>query len=464
MLAACAGGEGASTAQDVSRPVYIAPSDTPQSSAHSGTPFALVTAPVPAMTPRSGGPLTLQQAVKLAVADNPGLAEIRARADALAAIPSQVGTLSDPVLSLNALNFPTDTFNFDQEPMTQVAIGLSQELPFPGKLGLREEAAGYEAEAVASDAEEKRLMLIRDVKLVWWNLFYLDRALEIVDRNQDLLRQFVEIASAKYEVGQGLQQDVLLAQVELSQLLDRAIRLTGMRRTEEARLNALLNRTTDVPIALPTSVATALSPSAPEESWFRLAEQDRPLLAAQKRRIDAADSRLELARKDYYPDFKVGAAYGFRGGSDPGGGSRSDFASLLFSMNLPVFTGRKQDRAVDQRHAEVLQRTYAMQDSREQVFKEISTALADYRRAREQFELLEGGTIPQAQQTVASMLAGYQTNQVDFLNLVRAQITLYNFEIQRWNVLSVANQSVAQIAAATGQEDVAISGSETNVD
>ena len=171
---------------------------------------------------KAGNPddLTLQAAAELAVQDNPGLAQIKSRAQAMAAIPSQVGTLPDPMLSFNALNLPTDTFDTRQEPMTQMQFGLSQTIPFPGKLSLREQAASYEAAAALQDVAEARNWLLRNVKNLWWQIFYLDHALQIVESNRILLKQFIQIARTKYEVGEGLQQDVLLAQLELSKLLD----------------------------------------------------------------------------------------------------------------------------------------------------------------------------------------------------------------------------------------------------
>lgn len=395
--------------------------------------------------------LTVDAAVDIAVRDNPGLAEMNARAQALGAIPSQVGTLADPVISFNAMNLPTDTFDLSQEPMTQLQVGLSQVFPFPGKLGLDKAAAEHEATAAGEDVAEARLRLVRDVKQTWWNLFYLDRALETVVRNQRLLRQFVEIAQTKYRVGQGLQQDVLLAQVELSKLLDLEIQLTGMRRTEQARLAALLNWPSGRAVSIPRAVRTELPRVVPEARLQQRAQAKRPLLAAAASRIEAARKRLARAKRDYYPDFKVGTAYGFRSGSDAVRGSRADFASLMLSMNVPVFAARKQAKAVDQRSSELLKQRFALQDRVEQVREEIASALADYRRAREQFELFKTGIVPQARQTVAAMLAGYQVNKVDFLNLVSAQITLYNYETRYWQALSAAYQALAALAAAVGE-------------
>jgi outer membrane protein TolC len=414
----------------------------------------LVTTPSSVSMAVATVPLSLDQAIAIAVADNPSLAMIKARAQALSTIPTQAGALADPMLSVNALNLPTDTFEINQEPMTQVPqISISQDLPFPGTLGLRRELAEYEALAAVEAVAEKRLTLIQDVKLVWWNLMYVDQALEIVAKNQDLLRELVNITQTKYAVGDGLQQDVLLAEVELSKLLDEELRLQGMREVEQARLNALLNRPTHLPILLPAFDKKSLPELKAEAVLLALAQDNQPVLMAQQKEIEAARARLALAKKDYYPDFKVGAAYGVRHGNDNSGDSRPDFASIMFSMSLPIYID-KLDSAVGQRQSELLKQMYALQDAGLEVQKNVSTAVADYQRVRQQIELLEKGIIPQAQQTVSSMIAGYQVGQVDFLSLVNAELILFNFEIQFWKMISIAHQSLAQLVAATAQINI----------
>ncbi len=397
--------------------------------------------------------LTLQAAVNIAVQDNPNLAQIQARSEAMAAIPSQVGTLPDPVISFNALNLPVDTFDVNQENMTQLQTGLSQVFPFPGKLALREESAKYEAKAAVHDVTEARWHLLRDIKKNWWALFYLDRSLEILSLNRKLLQQFVEVAATKYEVGEGLQQDVLLAQLELSKLLDNEIKLNGARKRVEAQLNALLDHSADQKILLPKAVEESIPPLLKEPSLFQLADRYRALLASRRESVNAARSRVDSAKKDFYPDFKVGAFYGVRDDL-PSGQSRADFLSLKLSMNIPIFAATKQQKAVDQRNKELMQRRYALQDEWNEVRTQISTAYGNYQQYKQQAELFKGGIIPQARQTVASMLAGYQVNKVDFLNLVRSQITLYNYETQYWMALSGANQALARLTAVVGKEEI----------
>ncbi|BCG63417.1 MAG: outer membrane protein, heavy metal efflux system [Methyloprofundus sp.] len=417
------------------------------------TPFLLLLVLSSIVNAEQAPLLTLQSAVDIAVQDNPSLAQIQARSEALAAIPSQVGTLPDPVISFNALNLPVDTFNLGQENMTQMQGGISQAFPFFGKLALREQAANYQAEAASYDVIEARFRLLRDVKKTWWALFYLDRALEIIIVNQNLLRQFVKIASTKYEVGEGLQQDVLLAQLELSKLLDTEIVLTGAIATTKAQLNALLDLPANHAISLPKKTEEDLPDLQTESVLFAQAESYRALLGSKRETIHAAQSRLDLAKKDYYPDFQVGAFYGGRADT-LSGQQRADFLSLKLSMTVPIFAASKQRKAVDQRNSELMQQRYALQDQWNNVRAEISTAYSDFQQTKNQTVLFKSGIIPQARQTVASMLAGYQVNKVDFLNLVRSQITLYNYETQYWKALTQANQALAQLTAVVGKEEI----------
>jgi cobalt-zinc-cadmium efflux system outer membrane protein len=406
--------------------------------------------------------LSIDAAVTIALADNPGLAAMQARAEALAAIPSQQGALPDPRLSLNMLNFPTDSFDFTQEAMTQLQVGFSQNLPFPGKLGLRAMAAEHDTSAARWAVDEIRLTLVRDVKTMWWNLYFTDRALGIVARNVELLRQFVDVAQTKYKVGKGLQQDVLLAQLELSKLHEQDIELRGVRRNQSVRLNTLLNQPTNNPLQLPKQVVETLAEIGDETHLLALAAETRPILAARQSDIDAARARLGLARKDYSPDFLLGAAYGYRGGENLDGSDRADLLSITLSMNLPLYAGARQDKAVDQRSSQVLQNQYQLDDARAMVAAEVSQALADYQRSRDQASLLKLGIIPQAGQTVASMMAGYQVNKVDFLNLLRAQVTLFNYETRYWNAFSQANQARARLTAAVGGSPLAVEHDKAN--
>ena len=213
-----------------------------------------------------------------------------------------------------------------------------------------------------------------------------------------------------------------------------------------------LDQPANHPIFLPQRVSETLTDIADEQRLLKLAGETRPMLAARQSKIDAARAQLGLAKKEYSPDFNLGASYGYRGGENLDGSDRADFLSVMLSMNLPIYAGSRQDKAVDQRNSQVLFNQYRLDDARGMVASEVSQALADYQRYREQANLLKKGIIPQAGQTVASMLAGYQVNKVDFLDLVRTQVTLFNYETRYWKALSLANQARAHLTAAVGKK------------
>ena len=399
-------------------------------------------------------PLTLERAVAIALDNSPDLGALSAQSAALGVVAPQVGALPDPMLSLNAMNLPTDTFDFDQEPMTQLQLGVSQRFPYPGKRRLRRQAATSEFKASQAQFAEGRDALISKVRSAWWRLFALDRAVEIVDRNQDLMRDFIVIAQTKYTVGGGLQQDVLLAQLELTKLLDRESRLQGKRRSAQAHLNGLLDRRPDHAVSLNRVPASSELPQLPAQAELLIAAQEsRALLDVQREKLNAARTRRKLAERDRYPDFRVGAGYGYRQGEDPlRGGDRADLFSVLFSVTVPIYAGNKQSKAIEQRASEQAAHAYALSSVARSIETEIGQKVADYEAAREQVRLLDGAIIPQAEQTVASMLAGYQVNQVDFLNVVNGQLTLYNARINYWGALGEAKSALAGLAAAVGKE------------
>ena len=394
--------------------------------------------------------LTLNLAIEHALAGNPGLEEIKARAEALAAIPSQAGSMPDPTVNVGLLNVPTSNFNLHSEDMTMLEMGVSQTIPFPGKLALREKIAEQEALAAADSIDEARLRLAREVKQSWWRLFYYDRALNLLDETERVFQQLIDIAQAKYKIGKGTQQDVLLAQLELSKLKNEKLELISLRHTQNARLNALLDRGPEIPVRIPGEAEFKL-PDIVESNLQDKALQIRPLFAQHQKMLDAAQTKVDLAKQDFYPDFTVGGGYAFRQNT-PTGQSRSDFASVQLSMNVPIYANRKQAKAVDQRQSELLQEQYSLKDEHHKIQAEIAAKAAEYQQAKEKLLLLEHEIIPQAQQTVDSLLAGYQVSQTNFTDLLRTQLSLFQYQTQYWQALSGTQQLLAELSAAIGEE------------
>jgi cobalt-zinc-cadmium efflux system outer membrane protein len=394
--------------------------------------------------------LSLQQSVEQALSGNPSIAEIKSRAEAMAAIPSQEGALPDPTLNFGMLNVPTRSFNLQKEDMTMIEVGLSQTIPFPGKLALKEKAAEHEALAAASSVEDARLRLARDVKKAWWRLFYYDHALSVTEDAERFFQQLVDVAQVKYQVGQGNQQDVLMAQLELSKLKDEKLELAGMRHTENIQFNVLLNRERETPVRILRQEGNKL-PELTDAALQEQAMRSNPLFAQHNNMLDAARTKVELANKDFYPDLTVGSSYAFRQNA-PDGVVRSDFLSVNLSINLPIYAQQKQAKAVDQRRSELLREQYSAQDEHNKIHGEIAAKAAEYRHDKDRLALFEHEIIPQAEQTVRSLMAGYQVSKADFSDLLRSQMTLFQYQSQYWQALARSQQVLAELTALVGEE------------
>ncbi|HBB69636.1 MAG TPA: TolC family protein, partial [Geobacter sulfurreducens] len=185
----------------------------------------------------------LNSLVSRALAVNPELKASEARWEMFRNRVAQAGALADPMLMFKLQNFLLrDPLDSRRDPMSQRVIGISQELPFWGKRALKTEIADREAEALRWQVEERKLELARMVKETWYQLYLVDRELDIVERNIRVMDDFVTLAETRYSVGQGAQQDVFKGQVERSRMLDMQIALAQQRTSLQATLNTLLFR------------------------------------------------------------------------------------------------------------------------------------------------------------------------------------------------------------------------------
>lgn len=372
----------------------------------------------------------------------------KVKADSAMILPS--GSLPDPTLSLNLLNLPVDNFVFDQEPMTGKQIGIMQKFPFPGKLGLKEKIAEKGAMVSDENYNELRLQLIKNIKTAYYDLYYIDEAITTTEKNRELLSEFVNIAEKKYSVGKGLQQDVLKAQVELSRLLDRLLNQKQMREKIESNLNALLNRKTDQSY-VKTKEVTYRKVDLTYNDVEKLAVKRRPLFKAWQLRIDQNGDKVNLAEKEYWPDFSIFAAYTQRDVLQSGM-SGVDFLSGGITLQLPLYFWRKQGKQVEENQLLKLNSEQQFSNVKNQNLAALNNAFTDLIKNEERLDLYNTGIIPQASQALQSAMIGYQTDKVDFLTLVNNQMTLFNLQLEYAQILSDYNKNIAELEYLSGGE------------
>jgi outer membrane protein TolC len=392
---------------------------------------------------RAQDTLRVEDAVAQVRRANPMLQAARYEADALAETAPQAGALPDPVLSLGLRNRPLDGFGTDQM-MTMNWIGLSQTFPWPGNQGFGEERQEHFARAADLDADETEAALVARVKEVYFHLAYMDRALEIMASTRELLRDFLDVTTAKYAVGSGLQQDILQAQVAIARMTA-DITITEQNRVAmAARLNSLLGRpaTEHVPsLELPEPAG----PPPPVDSLMATAAVNRPSIRAARERALAAAAGYRAAQRDAYPDFTVMLGYGQRP-------QYEDLATIEVGIRLPLWSGSKQKPKIREMEAVQSREEARELDLHNETFARLSELRAAAERARSLSELYRTSIIPQAQAAVESALSAYRVGEVDYMTLLSNQTTVNRFETERVRLAAEYQASVAGIEALTGTE------------
>lgn len=391
--------------------------------------------------------LRLQPLIQEVLAVNPEIKADGKRWDAAKERPPQEGSLDDPMLSFEIVNLPTNSFSFSQDDMTMKQFSLSQTFPFFGKRGLRSEVAQREANAIGQGFRDKQNEIVRRVKETFYELYISDRSLEVVEKNREVLKEFVKIAETKYSVGKGIQQDVLKAQVELSKLLDEQIRLEQTRQAAAAKLNAILNRAPQTPLGRTEEVLKEEMTRDLKALQDRALE-NRPLLKALQEEVERSKAAHALARRRYFPDLTMSVAYGVR--EDSRIVNRSDMFSAGFSINIPLYFRTKQDRQVAETSALINSAREQYQAARNEVLSLVMQLVSDIEKGSKLIDLLQTGLIPQAQLSLDSAVAGYQVNKVDFLTLLDNRLTLFNFEREYYRALGEYQASLARLEWVVG--------------
>lgn len=413
----------------------------------SFTTLVIVSLITPVMAEETKTAENLPQLIDRAIANNPELKASDARRQMFSHRIAQAKALDDPMLTLKIQNgIVTDPLNFSRDPMTQKVIGISQQLPFWGKRDLKGEVAAREADSYKWQVEERKVELRRMVAETYYQIYFVDKSREIVNKNIKILDDFITLAETKYSLGQGAQQDIFKAQLDRSKTLDVRITLEQQRKSLEANLNSLLYRPADSPVGPIPDFEMKPVAFSPEE-LRRLAYENRPLLKSLNSLIDKGKAGEKLARKESYPDFNVSFEYMQRNKFE--GSNGDDMYSLGVTFNLPVRKERRQ-AMVAESTSEVSMATEEVNNLKNSIDSGISDLLAQLERRRKLADLYRTGIIPQAEQSLESAIIGYGVNKVDFLTLQDNRITLLNYERELSDSQADYQIKLAQLEAIVG--------------
>ncbi|WP_394808049.1 TolC family protein [Nitrosomonas sp.] len=379
--------------------------------------------------------------------------EIRAAAQEHQAAQQRVapaGALDDPQVEIGVLYMPIAASPFRTEDMTMKMIGLAQALPFPGKRDLREAVASKDAEAIEYGYQETINRIVHDLKTAYFDLGLTLELIKLVEKNKQTLEHFLRIAEERYQVGQGSQADVLKAQTQVSRMMDRLIGLAREQPMFEANLLRALGRGMGSKAPAPLPVQLYHEPALKLEALYEAALIQRPRLLALKSLIARSDKVLDLAQKDYYPDFTPRLMYGQRESRLDGTG-RADEVSFTVTMNLPVWRKSKLEPRVSEALA---LRDQAMSLHQAQINEIAATSrqqLAIAEQSYKSAQLYQSTILPQARLTVESSLSAYKVNRVDFLTVLDNQMTVFDYETSLVAAITSYHKALAEIELLVGK-------------
>jgi len=398
--------------------------------------------------PSIWAPQSLGRLIEEGLANNQDIKSLESQVKSLREEISFAGSLNDPRIGIGLLNLPTDTFSFSQEPMTQKQLFIAQKIPWFGKLSLQSQQAAMKAIRQEAILKAKRLELARQVATAYYELGFVAGSQKINERLIGILDQLIRVSETRYATGQGLQQDVLQAQVEMSKLLDEQITLGKKYHTLEDRINALLNRGNFIPVAPPENLPYPDLELEKKELQTRSLTMN-PWLKVKQAEVDQANVEIELAQKDYWPDMDFTVAYGQRE-EDLNDRNLPDFFSASVVLNIPLWQKTRQDKKLEANKSLHQAALRSYQNLVNSLPHKIDALVTDIRSIQKNYKLITDALIVQADQWARSSLTAYEVGKVNFNTTINAQIQLLRFELRAENYLFNLYEKRAELEEVLG--------------
>lgn len=409
--------------------------------------FALTVWPsMPAAYAQQRVPLTIAEAEDLAIASEPGLESLLARADAMQERAVAAAQLPDPMLRVGLANFPIQSGGFSTEGMTQAQVGVRQAFPRAREYSAAEKRAMGEAFDHSADA--RRREVLASARKAWLDVYLAEQAWGLVNESRPFFVDLVTITQSLYRVGRKSQYDVLRAELELSRLDDRLIEIGRSRSEAQAALSRWIGDDAYRPVAMKLPDWDAL----PLLDDLRTAMGTHPLLAAAESGVAASQAAVRVAEENKKPGWAVDLGYGYREGFQPNGDPRSDMVSLSVSVDLPFFSENRQDRKLAAALGERRAATNTQAALSAQLGSELDAEYARWTDFTRRLALYDSRILEQSKGQAQAALLAYQSDAGDFADVMRAWIDDLDTRLQHVRLQVKRAQSYAVLANLGGLE------------
>ncbi|MEX1138684.1 MAG: TolC family protein [Bacteroidota bacterium] len=392
-------------------------------------------------------PLHLEALLKEALENNPRLRAARNQTAAARTRVDQVTSWDAPQFGVEFFQTPVQSFPNPLKSQMEMDYFIQQMFPFPGKLSSMGDAAESNANMMDQGYKALERRIIRELKSAYYELYLVQMKIQINQENQDLMRRFVDIASKQYEVGMGKQADILRAQTELSTLTNDGINLQKERAVVEAMINALLNRRANAPLGFVPEIEGDI-PRWTFDQLEPLALEARPELKAMNFNIEMNKAELSLSKKEYFPDLMIRFMYKDMAMTP------NDFWSAMVGISIPLtpWSSGKYTSKVDENSLNVRKAENDYAAMKNMTLFEVQDALVKVQTNENLVLLYKNTVIPQAEQTLQSTVAAYQTGKTEFLMVIDAYRMLLMTRLDYYMSVMSYMASQAQLEQAVGMD------------
>jgi cobalt-zinc-cadmium efflux system outer membrane protein len=396
--------------------------------------------------------LVLDSLVVEALRNNPQLRAARHKTDAAIARVDQATSWDPPQIGFEFYQTPIQSFPNPAKNSMENDYFIQQMFPFPGKLSSMGKAAESNADMLNEGYKALERKVVRDLKSAYYELYLVQRKVDINLENQDLMRKFVGIASKQYEVGMGKQPDILRAQTELSTLINDGINLKKEKRTVEAMINTILSRPANAELGIVPEIESAI-PQWTFDQLETLALEHRPELKAMVFNTEMNKAELSLSKREYFPDLMARVMYKNMIGT------KDDFWSAMVGISIPIapWASGKVTSKVEENELNVKKAEEDYSDMKNMTLFQVQDALVKVQTNENVVQLYKNTTIPQAEQTLQSTISAYQTGKTEFLMLIDAYRMLLTVRLDYYMAVMNFMSSQAELEQAVGLDILQIS-------
>ena len=396
--------------------------------------------------PPASQPVKLADLLAGAERSNPQIQAARHGWESAKQVPTQVSTLPDPqfVLQQVSVGSPRPFAGYTNSDFAYVGLGVSQDLPYPGKLRLRGEIAKKDADVTQQKYESARRAILAEVKMAYFKLAYLAKRQTILVGDGQLLQQVEQSAESRYRNGMGNQQEVLQAQLERTKLL-REITTDQLEAGKvQAEIKQLLNRPQSSP-DIETIELSETTAAYTYEQLLAAANTNNPEIAGAQKMVEKQGLQVALAKKDFYPDFNLQYMW-----------QRTDPAQfrayyvVTLGVRIPIYLGRRQQPELAQAEAEQSRAKSEHEAQTQQIAFQIRQQFLGAEKSAELLKIYREGLIPQARAELQAGMAAYQSNRQDFQALLASFLDVLKLDEEYWQTISEHEMALAQIEAVTG--------------